>query len=325
MPQGIKRGLGEKDLADIVYERAVKVVERHGLDKANFLPLKEVRFPHGRADVVIYGLYNDLYVLPFGVEVKKSIVSGTDLLYCIDQIRGTYEHAFTHIYLAVHEAGEKGLIENYLEEVGYGLLRISGNDVEVDVEARPRKVYRSERDYCEVSSRGLLMMATIKALIDEGFKMEDMNVSSLWVGLKWPINYCAFLRGNHTAFGVYALNLKNVKRLLEFLVSRKTLLQELENAEYRIWMESYPAVKGVRGYVQHFDEQLSVNVVEKIIDAVNRGVRPTSLKKWGFGLGIYKRLWSVESVPTYPTALKSVEKALDDFKAFKEIVKPPSH
>jgi hypothetical protein len=40
-----------------------KVIERHGLDEDNFLAIKEVRFPHGRADVVIYGLYGGLHVV----------------------------------------------------------------------------------------------------------------------------------------------------------------------------------------------------------------------------------------------------------------------
>jgi hypothetical protein len=81
--------VSEERLADIICKRAAKVVERHGLDEDNFLAIKEVRFPHGRADVVIYGLYGGLYVVPLGIEVKRSIASGTDLFYYIEQIRET--------------------------------------------------------------------------------------------------------------------------------------------------------------------------------------------------------------------------------------------
>jgi hypothetical protein len=308
--------VGEEGLADIICKRAAKVIERHGLDEDNFLAIKEVQFPHGRADVVIYGLHGGLYVVPLGIEVKRYIASGTDLFHYIEQIRETYEYAFTHIYLAVRDARKIEVARRYLEEVGYGLLRISEDGVEVDVEARPKKVYKSERDYCEVASEGMLRMAAIKALTNAGFGAEDVVVYSWGVGLKWPLNYCAFTRGDYAVFGVYALGLENVERLLKFLVSEKPLVNSLGATGYRVFLESYPVVKGVRGYVRPFDEPLSIDVVERAIDVARR-LGLTTIKRWGVGLGIYKRLWELEFVPTYPTALKNVEGALAELIPFR--------
>lgn len=44
----------------------------------------------------------------------------------------------------------------------------------------------------------------------------------------------------------------------------------MEATGYRIFLESYPAVKGVRGYVRPFDESLSIDVVERTIDVAKR-------------------------------------------------------
>jgi hypothetical protein len=310
--------VGEEGLADVICKRAAKVVEKHDLDKDSLLAIKEVQFPHGRADVVIYGLHGGLYVVPFGIEVKRSIVSGTDLFHYIEQIRETYEYAFTHIYLAVRDVRRMEVARRYLEEVGYGLLRVTGDDVEVEVEAKPKKVYKSERDYCEVASKGLLRMAAIKALTNAGFRAEDVEVYSWGVGLKWPLNYCAFTRGDYAVFGVYALGMENVERLLKFLASEKPLVNSLGATGYRIFLESYPAVKGVRGYVRPFDEPLSINVVERTIDVAKR-LGLINVKRWGVGLGIYKRLWELEFVPTYPTALKNVEVTLTELSPFREL------
>lgn len=321
MSQDEKKESGEKKLVDLVCEGAVKVVERHGLDKENFLAIKEVQFPHGRADLVIYGLCNGLYVFPLGVEVKESIKSGTDLFYHITQIRESYEYAFTHIYLAASEVRKEEIIKKYLEEVGYGLLKITGNDVEVKVEARPKKIYRSEHDYCEVASKGLLMMVTKQVLMNAGFRVEDLKVSSLWTGLKPPLSYCAFLRGNYAVFGVYALKLENVKELLKFLMNEKSLLENLGGIGYRIYLEFYPAVRKVIGYIHLFDEPLSVETVKRINDAISKGVKAALVKGWGVGLGVYKRLWEFEFIPTYPTALKSVENALTELKDFRALIR----
>jgi len=284
------QGEGER-FVDFVCERAVKVLERHGLDRDNFLAIKEVRFPHGRADLVIYGLRNGLYVFPLGVKVKKSIKSGMDLFRYITQIRESYEYAFTHIYLAASEVGGREFIKECLEEVGYGFIRIVGGDVEVDVVAQPRRGYRSGRDYCEVASRGLLMMVTRRALINFGFRVEDIYVSSVWAGLNWSLNYCAFLRGNYAVFGVYALGLENIRRLLGFLMCEGALLEELGGAGYRVFLESYPVVRGVEGYVYSFDEPLSVDVVRCVGDVMGGGGGLALAEGWGVGLGVYKRLW----------------------------------
>jgi hypothetical protein len=84
------------------------------------------------------------------------------------------------------------------------------------------------------------------------------------------LNYCAFTCGDYAVSGAYALSLENVERLLKFLASEEPLVNSLEATGYRIFLESYPAVKGVRGYVRPFDESLSIDVVERTIDVAKR-------------------------------------------------------
>jgi hypothetical protein len=44
-----------------------------------------------------------------------------------------------------------------------------------------------------------------------------------------------------------------------------------------------------------------------------------NVKRWGVGLGIYKRLWELEFVPTYPTALKNIEDTLMELSPFRKL------
>ena len=117
----------ERDLINELCTNALKIVKEHDLDEDKFLPLSQVPFPHGRADAVIYGLYKGLYVVPLGVEVKKQVSSGTELFYYINQMRETYEHAFTYIYLATGSirSNVKKLVEDYLSDIGYGFIEVS--------------------------------------------------------------------------------------------------------------------------------------------------------------------------------------------------------
>lgn len=63
--------VGEKKLVNTLLKNAAKIAGKHDLDVGNVLFLKELAFPHGRADVVVYGLYRGLYVVPIGIEVKR--------------------------------------------------------------------------------------------------------------------------------------------------------------------------------------------------------------------------------------------------------------
>jgi len=310
--------LGE-GFVDIVCGGAVKVLGVHGLGRDDFLVLRGVRFPHGRADVVIYGLCGGLYVLPLGVGVGGFVGGEEDFLRQVGRVREVYEYAFTHIYLAVGGVWGRGVVEGYLEGLGYGFLRVVGGDVEVDVVARPRRGYGSGRDYCEVASRGLLMMVARRALVDFGFRVEDVYVSSVWAGLNWPLNYCAFLRGNYAVFGVYASNLEGVRRLLDFLMGDESLLEGLVDSGYRIFLESSPDVRGVGGYVYSFDEPLSIDVVKGVGGVMGGGGGLALVEGWRVGLGVYKRLWDVNFVPTYPTALKYVGDVLVELEAFRKL------
>lgn len=321
--EGPRRG----GLADAICRNADAILREHDLIANGLPPFRELPFPHGRADVVVFGLYKHLYVVPIGVEVKRSIKSATELVSYINQVRDTYEYAFTHIYLAAQEIADEGLAKSYLSPIGYGLLRVGGDGVRVVIAAQPKKVYKSERDYCEVASRGTVMMATLQALREVGFRSEDLNVTpekcvtSTWVGVRSKINYCGFLFGRYAAFGVYARRSENIKRVLEFLMDRGSLLDSLAAAGYRIHIEPYYRVLGrVVGYVHLFDEPLSADLVQRILSILRSAGELSPFRGWGVGLGVYKRLWDVEFVPTYPTALEKVRGALEELKDFRELV-----
>ena len=300
-----------------------KILEIHELNEEEVLVVRELRFPHGRADAVIYGLFDDLYVVPIGVEVKTRIKSGTELYYYINQIRETYEYAFPIIYIATKKLADdkRKTIHSYLNEIGYGLIEITQEGIEV-LKAEPKKTPKSEYDYCEVVSKGLLYLATARLLEKRGFKREHLRVSSIWIGTNTDISLCGFIRGNYAVFGVYALGLNNVKQLLDFLLSKESLLEKLSKSRYKIYVESYLAVGGVKGYIRHTDELLSVNIVKAIYDTMKQENKLTPIKGWGVGLGVYKPLWEHFFMPTYSTALHAIEKAIEELLDFYDLIKP---
>jgi len=314
----------------VICRSADVILREHDLIANGLPPFRELPFPHGRADVVVFGLYKHLYVVPIGVEVKRSIKSATELVSYINQVRDTYEYAFTHIYLAAQEIADEDLedlVKKHLSGIGYGLLKVSKSGVSVVVAARPKKVYKSERDYCEVVSKGTLMMATLQALREAGFRSEDLNVTpekcvtSMWAGVRSEISYCGFLFGRYAAFGVYARMHDSIKRVLKFLMRKRSLLDSLAAAGYRIHIEPYYRVaRRVAGYVHPFDEPLSADLVQRIHDTLRGAGGLSPFRGWGVGLGVYKRLWDVEFVPTYPTALEKVRGALEELKDFRELV-----
>lgn len=118
----------EKELIDLLCnpKNAAEIAEKHGLDKENVLVLKELSFPRGRADVVIYGLYRDLYVVPIGIEVKSRVMSETRLLQYITQIRKTYGYAFAYTCLVIGEISEsvRELAEKYLSKLCYCFIEV---------------------------------------------------------------------------------------------------------------------------------------------------------------------------------------------------------
>ena len=312
----------EKEIVDFIDKHKSVILDKHGLSKGDALFLKEFIFPHGKADAVIYGLYKDLYVVPIVIEAKKSIKSGTDLYSYINQLRETYEHAFTIIYLATNKLvnDKKKIISGYLGEMGYGLIEITRDGIEVSIDAKPKKTPKSEYDYCQVVSKGLLYLATANVLERGGFKREHLKVSSVWIGVGANISYCGFTRGSYTVFGVYALSSDYVRQLLKFLLDKKTLVEKLSEAGYRVYMESYPAMGGVKGYARHIDETLSMNTVEAIYNVIKKNEKLSLIKGWGIGLGIYKPLWEALFTPSYPTALQMINRAMEDLADFHDLV-----
>ena len=296
---------------------AQKILREHKLSERKFLVLKEVPFPHGRADIVIYGLYRDLYIVPIGIEIKSNIKSGTDLFYHISQVRETYEYAFTYIYLATSEIKEsKDAIKNYLSELGYGLIIVNGEECNVEFEAKPKKIHRSEHDYTYIVSLGMLFTAMNEALKAEGYSGKEINLASSWIGLKRYINYCAFIKGNHAVFCIYALGERHVRELLNFISERKDLLNKLVEKRYHVYLESYLVAGGIRGYMHHLDEEVNQEIIEEIKTKVKRLGRG-----WGLGLGIYTRLWDTNiEPPSYRKALTLIRDELANLREFKEVI-----
>jgi hypothetical protein len=77
---------------------------------------------------------------------------------------------------------------------------------------------------------------------------------------------------------------------------------------------------GVKGYVRHLDESLSMDALKVIYNIVERRNKLTPIKGWGVGLGIYKSLWEVFTMPTYFTALQMINRAMDELEDFKNLV-----
>ena len=213
-------------------------------------------------------------------------MSGTQLLQYTEQMRETYDYAFMYTCLAVGKTSEsvRELVKEYFSKLGYCLIEVSNDGVEVVAEATPRKVPRSERDYNEVVSRGLLYIATRQVLLDKGYGDEELNITSQWVGLKRPINYYGILLGDHAVIGFYARGLDKAKRLLSFLRSNEGLVESLAKNGYRMYLESYMVVAGVRGYMRHFDEPLNLDVVKSLIDKLKLESKPKQTSKQGSGI-----------------------------------------
>jgi len=312
----------EGEIIKRIEEHKRKILEAHELNREKALVIRELRFPHGRADIIIYGLLEDLYVVPIGVEVKTSIKSGTELYYYINQIRETYEYAFPIIYLATKKLADdkRKTMHSYLNEIGYGLIEITQEDIEI-LKAKPKKTPKSEYDYCEVVSKGLLYLATAEILEEKGFR-DVMKVTSTWIGTNTSISFCSFTRGNYAVFGVYARGLDNVKKLLDFLLSKESLVEKLSKIGYKVYIESCLVMRGILGYVRHIDESLSMDTVKAISNIIEKRRKLTLAKGWGLGLGVYRPLWEHFFMPTYSTALRAIEKAIEELVDFYDLIKP---
>ena len=336
MSSGSGKRLRENEILSYIEKHIDKILEVHGLSKENALFVTELIFPHGRADAVIYGLYEDLYVVPIGIEVKISIKSGTELYYYINQLRETYEYAFPIIYLTTNklengerkrkgkESKRRNIIRDYLNEIGYGLIEVDRDGISISLPVNPKKTPKSEYDYCEVASKGLLYLATAKVLKEvlkeRGFE-RALKVSSLWIGIDANISYCGFTRGSYAVFGVYAWGSSSVKQLLEFMLNKESLVEDLAKAGYRVYVESYLTAMGrVIGYVRHLDETLSMSTVEAIHKIMKKKNKLSMIKGWGMGLGIYKPLWEAFFMPSYPTALQMINRTMDELAHFHDLV-----
>jgi len=312
--------VSENEISNKLLSNPFELINKHELDRDYVLALKQLPFSHGRADVVIYGLYKGLYVIPFGVEVKREVKSVTDLSNHITQIRESYDHAFPYIYLAVASIDSKieTVVKNYLSEMGYGLIKINDDNIDVIIKASPKKSYKSPQDYNMIASIGTLYMTSKYEFLNEGFNINDINISPGWIGLTTKINFFASVFPNYAIFGVYAIGFNRVKKLLGFLNERKEFIQSLRNEDYRIYLDSMKVNRGIKGWMRLIDEQVSINTIKVINSLVSQGIKPMPVPRWGTGFGIYKRLWNVENVPIYNTALAKIKEALNQLKVFRE-------
>jgi len=226
------------------------------------------------------------------------------------------------------ESKRRNIIRDYLNEMGYGLIEIDRDDISISLPANPKKTPKSEYDYCEVASKGLLYLATAKVLKEVLKEMlkerrfeRALKVSSLWIGIDANISYCGFTRGSYAVFGVYAWGSSSVKQLLEFILNKESLVEDLAKAGYRVYVESYLTAMGrVIGYVRHLDETLSMSTVEAIHKIMKKKNKLSMIKGWGMGLGIYKPLWEAFFMPSYPTALQMINRTMDELTHFHDLV-----
>jgi len=157
-------------------------------------------------------------------------------------------------------------------------------------------------------------------LEERGFKREHLKATSVWIGVGANISYCGFRRGSYAVFGVYALGSSSVKQLLEFLLDRESLVKDLGKTGYRVYIESYLAMGGVKGYVRHLDETLSTSTLEIIRKVMEKRDRLSLAKGWGVGLGVYKPLWEALFTPSYPTALQMINRTMEELSDFYDLV-----
>ena len=293
-------------IIELISANAEEILREHNLDE-DFVTVKEFKFPRGRADLVIYGLYKGLCVIPIAIEVKvkkkdksASKLSATDLLNIINEkMRGAYDYAFTHIYLATSEI-KRGL-EKFLSELGYGLILAKNGKIEVAEVAKPRSPPGSE--YYKVASQGLLYLAVKHALEEEDFQVD--HISSEWIGFKKPINYCGWLTERHAVFGVYATNIQQAKRLLDAVD-----FAGLAERGYRVFIEvRYTRPGAVIGVLRLCDEPISGQLNKSSILELMSTLKDM-YKPCGVGIGIYKTLWDLDYVPSYPWALVRVKECL---------------
>ncbi len=292
-------------LVGVVEESAREILSRHGL-KGEYLTVRELRFPHGRADVVLYGLCEGVSVMPIAVEVRREVVSGVDILATINEkMRGIYDYAFTHVYIAVPSIRSRveDLVRMHLSELGYGLLKLEDDGAKIVEEAKPKKP--PGEDYYRVASQGVLYLAVRKALKEIG--LEADHISSEWIGYEKPINYCGWLSESHAVFGIYARDLDAAEKLLN-----AADLTRLADVGYRTHIEvRFVAVGRTIGNLHLCDEPLNERIAKdnmlKMMKALKNVFKPC-----GVGFSIYKPLWNTNRVPSYPWALNQVRECLSD-------------
>jgi len=310
------RNSSHSRITNLISANAKEILREHNLE-GDFIAVKELKFSRGRADLVIYGLCRGFCVIPIAIEVKgKGIVSATDLLNTINEkMRGAYDYAFTHIYLATSEIrpGVENTVRRYLSELGYGLILAKNGKVEVAEVAKPRSPPRNE--YYRIASQGLLYLAVKHALEEEDFQVD--HISSEWIGFKKPINYCGWLTERHAVFGVYATNIQQAKRLLDAVD-----FAGLAERGYRVFIEvRYTRPGAVIGVLRLCDEPISGQLNKSSILELMSTLKDM-YKPCGVGIGIYKTLWDLDYVPSYPWALARVKECLSskEIGALKDLM-----
>jgi len=101
-----------------------------------------------------------------GMEVKTSIKSGTELYYYINQLREKYEYAFPIIYLATNklengerkkkekESKRRNIIRDYLNEIGYGLIEVDRDDINISLPANPKRLLKASMTTARSHQKG---------------------------------------------------------------------------------------------------------------------------------------------------------------------------
>lgn len=313
-----------KKIRDTVQQKATEIIKRHEIKKEP-LCVKELTFRHGRADIVIYGLIEDVSVLPIGVEVLTGADSATDLYQQIEKIRITYDYAFSHIYIAFPPFKRQkvyDLAKILLSQISYGLLTVEDGIVKMEVEAKTRRP-KDNVDHSEIASRGILYIAFKEVIEKEGFKVD--NISSGWIGFKKPINYCSWIHKDKAAFGIYAQRENNALNLVNYILQNNIDTEKLANNKVNVYLEiKHKAGRPITGYTQILDEPIN----KEILKEIKRKIKTLKTAyKAPIGLGIYKPIWDIKHPPSYTYAKKQIEKCMqnDEFGQFIKLIKtqPP--
>jgi hypothetical protein len=63
-----------------------------------------------------------------------------------------------------------------------------------------------------------------------------------------------------------------------------------------------------------------MSTLKTIYNIVEKKDKPVLSEGWGIGLGIYKPLWEVFFMPTYPTASQAIDRTMEELADFHDLV-----